>query len=635
MCGIVGYWVRSGRSEELYQALPEAAGGLRHRGPDAGGIWSSGHGVGFGHRRLAILDLTDAGAQPMQTADGRFVIVFNGEIYNYGEIGTELCARGHQVAGHSDTEVILASFAEWGLAAVDRFIGMFAFAIWDNVSRRLSLCRDRVGVKPLYWYFDGCTLLFASELKALRALPGWRPEVDTTALGEFLQYGYIAAPRTIYARTQKLSPGSWLHLHSEGMPRIERYWSLRTAIAKGPRTERAEVLEEELEALLRDAFRYRLVSDVPVGLFLSGGVDSSLVAGLIKSQGVELDTFTVGFRSASHDESESAAAVAKALGLSNRARIIDFAEARRVLDSWPDMYDEPYADASGIPTYLVSRMAREHVTVALSADGGDELFCGYSGYAGMAWRMRVLARLPQPICALGARGAALAAAAGSRGGTASTWGLQQALGHGRMLDHALKLEEYLAAAPGLDAIRPFRTFWQQHEVRTLVGAGYADPRRGTFAWPGDPIEQMAALDFHEYLPDDVLVKTDRATMAVGLEGREPLLDHRIVELAFRLPLGMRLGPLGNKHVLRSILYRHVPRELVDRPKQGFAVPIRDWLGELVRDGEITRMCDVLKDRVGLDKRVLDSVVPTFSGSAQGVNRLWNLYVLGRWAERWL
>lgn len=633
MCGIVGYWARSGHADELARALPGATDALRHRGPDAGAIWIGAHGVGLGHRRLAILDLTEAGAQPMHTPDGRYVIVFNGEIYNHAEIGAALASKGHRLLGHSDTEVILAAFAEWGPAAVDRFIGMFAFAIWDNAARRLSLCRDRVGVKSLYWGFDGRVLMFASELKALRALPGWRAEVDSASLGEFLQYGYIAAMRTIYKGVLKLEPGHWIHLEADGEPSIERYWSLRDTIGVGPRAERTEVLEEELEALLMDACRYRLVSDVPVGLFLSGGVDSSLVAGLLKAQGVELETFTIGFRSASHDESSAAAAVAAALGLRNRIEIIEVDEVRRILAKWPDVYDEPYADASGIPTYLVARVARERVKVALSADGGDELFCGYAGYSEMAGRMAAHQRVPRLVRTLGARGLGLAALAAMPGEAGA--GIHRALGHGRMLDHGLKLKDFLASEPGLDAIRPFRTFWQQDEVRLLLGSGYSDPRRFSLVWPGHGLERLAALDYHEYLPNDVLVKTDRATMAVGLESREPLLDHRIVEMAFRLPLVMRQGPLGNKHVLRSILYRYLPRELVERPKQGFAVPIRDWVGELVRDGEVRQMCEVLRGRLGLDGRVLESALTVFSGSAQGINRLWHLYVLGRWTERWM
>lgn len=636
MCGIVGYWVQQGSSAALHRALPTAVDSLRHRGPDGRGLWYGDAGVGLGHRRLAILDLTDAGAQPMVARDAEIVIVFNGEIYNFAEIGAELATKGHTLVGRSDTEVILAAFREWGPACVERFIGIFAFAIWDGPRQRLSLCRDRIGVKPLYYGWDGRVLCFASELKALRALPHWTPELYQAALGEFLQYGYIGAPRTIYRDVRKLPPGCWLHLERSGQPAVERYWSLRRVVEIGALTGDPRDLEAQLEELLGSAFRYRMVSDVPVGLFLSGGIDSSLVAGLLKSSGVNLDTFTIGFKSEKHDESVAAAKVAAALGFKNHCVIIDESEAEKILSLWPDLYDEPYGDHSGIPTYLVSRMARERVMVALSADGGDELFCGYSGYVESAERMVSQGRMPVWLRGLGATGLDLAKAIGPLNSAgAMSARINRALGSGLMIDRVNKMRGYLGAEPGLDALRPFRTFWQTGEVRSLLGNDYADPRVRTLVWPGAPLEQIAALDFHEYLPDDVLVKTDRAAMAVGLEGREPLLDHRVVEMAFRLPLAMRHGPLGNKHVLRSILYRHVPRELVERPKMGFAVPIRDWMGRLIASGAVRDSCEILTTKLGFDARSLDGALSTFAGSDQGRNRLWLLYVLGKWAGRWL
>lgn len=635
MCGIAGYWAAPAHAAAMRNELPAAVEALHHRGPDADGTWYSPDGrIGFGHRRLSILDLSPAGAQPMVARDAEVVIVFNGEVYNFAEIASELLTKGHKIVGHSDTEVVLAAFREWGPDCVNRFIGMFAFAIWDGVRRRLSLCRDRVGVKPLYYCWEGGTLSFASELKGLRALRHWQPALDTAALGEFLQYGYISGARSIYASVRRLPPGCWLHLEEAAKPQVEPYWSLGDIVAKGPLGGEPQQLEEELEALLVSACRYRLVSDVPVGLFLSGGIDSSLVAGLLKSSGVDLATFTIGFESAEHDESRAAAQVAKALGLENHALIVDVGDAERILAQWSDLYDEPYGDHSGIPTYLVSRMAREHVTVALSADGGDELFCGYAGYEEGAQRMEAQARVPAAARLTAAR--AIAAAQGGLLGTGSlAVTINRSLGHGLALDRMSKLETYLGAEPGLDAIRPFRTFWQSSEVKRLAGAGYRDPRVQGLRWPGRGVEQIAALDFHEYLPDDVLVKTDRATMAVGLEGREPLLDHRVVEMAFRLPLHMRLGPLGNKHVLRKILYRHVPREIVDRKKQGFAVPIRDWMSRFIANGAVQGSIDVLKAKTDLDPRSLDAALTAFAGSDQGKNRLWLLHVLGQWAQRWL
>ena len=314
MCGIVGYWTLGENAGSLQRALPEAVASLHHRGPDGAGVWHAEPGVGLGHARLSIIDLSVAGAQPMVARDAEIAIIFNGEIYNFAAIAAELTAKGHKLVGHSDTEVVLAAFREWGPACVERFIGMFAFAIWDGPRRRFSLCRDRVGVKPLYYGWDGHVLAFASELKALRALPHWRPEIDQTALGEFLQYGYIGEPRSIYRQVRKLPPGCWLRLDQGKAPVIERYWSLHAVVEKGPLTGNERDLEAELEDLLVSAFKYRLVADVPVGLFLSGGIDSSLVAGILKSAGVEIETFTIGFKSAKHDESAAAARVAAALG---------------------------------------------------------------------------------------------------------------------------------------------------------------------------------------------------------------------------------------------------------------------------------------------------------------------------------
>lgn len=638
MCGVVGYWAqKTSDAGHLKRALPNAVRSMAHRGPDGEGLWwSSSAEVGFGHRRLAVIDLSAAGAQPMVARDAECVLIFNGEVYNFAEIAADLTARGRKLSSHSDTEVVLESFREWGHACVDRFVGMFAFAIWDGTQRRLSLCRDRAGVKPLYWAWDRGVLSFASELKALRALLPNKPDIDMTALGEMLQYGYISQPRTIYRTINKLPPGCWLTIDDSGEPKVAPYWSLREAVEKGPLTGSSQQLEEELESLLAKAAKLRLVADVPVGLFLSGGVDSSLVAGMLKSQGVDIETFTIGFTSRDHDESGAAAGVARALGYKNHSLIIDMAEAGPILDMWPDLYDEPFGDHSGIPTYLVARMAREHVTVALSADGGDELFCGYAGYNELAKRMTKHASVPSWGRAAAAKSIEAAMATGALGfDNALGSRLAQWSGGRTVMHRAQKMHAYLDASPGIDALRSFRSYWLPGEIERLTRSGYCDPRTGSLKWPGEPAEAIAAQDFHEYLPDDVLTKVDRATMAVSLESREPLLDHRVIEMAFRLPLHMRINAEGGKRVLRNILYRHVPRALVDRPKQGFAVPINNWVQQLVSSGAVSESADCLVNKLGFDKRAIDSALKAFSSDATGRTRLWLLYVLGRWAARWL
>jgi asparagine synthase (glutamine-hydrolysing) len=474
-------------------------------------------------------------------------------------------------------------------------------------------------------------------LKALRALPHWSPEIDEFALGEFLQYGYIAAPRTIYKEIHKLQAGHWLCLDAHDAPKIAPYWSLIDVLEKGELEGDPRELEEELEALLVDAFRYRLVSDVPVGLFLSGGIDSSLVASLLSKSDVTLKAFTIGFESAEHDESESAARLARNLGLEHHLTRISMDEATNILGQWPDLYDEPFGDHSGIPTYLVAHMASEQVKVALSADGGDELFCGYAGYGIMANRMALHGKIP---CLLRKAGGgilnAIATSPAMDLATPGTPYLHRTLGHGLVYDRVHKMRNFLSASSGVAAVRSFRTFWQSREVARLMGIPYDDPRLNSLAWPGKPIEQLTATDFHEYLPDNVLVKVDRASMATSLESREPLLDHRIVEFAFRLPLLLRHGSFGNKHILRSILYRNVPRELVDRPKQGFAVPLGKWMDHWLSSGAVNDSIDILHEKMPwLDTHWLDSQLYAFAGSPQGKNRLWLIYVLGQWAQRWL
>src|SRR6185503_16215738 len=395
MCGITGYWVRRGDPAPWLADIAAAVESLRRRGPDDHGTWvRPGGRVALGHTRLSILDLSPLGHQPMHSHDGSIAMVFNGEVYNFAAIRSELEALGHRFRSSGDSEVILAAFLEWGVAAVDRFIGMFAIALWDERSRRLTLLRDRMGVKPLYYAWNGTALWFGSELKALRAHDAWEQRIDREALAEYLQYGYVSAPRAIYEDVRKLLPGHWLELGEVGEPVAHRYWSppLEASALEASEPE----LERQLEHLLIDAFRYRMISDVPLGVFLSGGIDSSLVAAVLKVHGGgELRTFTIGFDDPRFDESARAREVARHLGTRHTERILTGADMREVLTDWADLFDEPFGDSSGVPTYLVSKLAREHVKVALSADGGDELFHGYHHYGVCLERERTLTRVPQ------------------------------------------------------------------------------------------------------------------------------------------------------------------------------------------------------------------------------------------------
>ncbi len=632
MCGITGFVTRDPRVTTLPADLAVAVECLRYRGPDDQGIWFA-DGIGLGHRRLSILDLSALGHQPMFSADGRLVMIFNGEIYNFGDIRKELSARGHTFRGTGDAETVLAAFTEWGDGAVDRFLGMFAFALWDTRDRVLHLYRDRLGVKPLYYGWDGRSLWFGSELKALRAFTHWTPRIDHQALGEYFQYGYISGPRSIYTQVRKLEPGCRLKLARDGEPVVERYWSVLDR-TRDRLTGDDDALEAELEALMKDAFRLRLVSDVPVGMYLSGGVDSSLVTAILsKTVSQPLRTFTIGFREDSHDESAWARRVADHLGTRHTEYILEVREALAIARGWGTLFDEPFGDSSGIPTLLVSRLAREEVKVVLSADGGDELFMGYSVYDDVLPRLRRFSQMPaglkQAIAGalarthvdlLDRRLAKVGTPASVRGRI--TRGIRRSRA---ILPNASVGRVYDAAV----------SYWLPEEVVELLGA-YRNPRDLADVFEGNEHEQMGLWDLQHYLPGDVLTKVDRSTMAVSLEGREPLLDHRLVEFAFRLPTHLRNGALGRKHLLKKILYRHVPRALVDRPKQGFAIPLEQWLRDDLR--ELTRdyLASARIRKAGiLDDSVVQHVVDGFyRGDRKLTTQLWFLLAFEMWREEW-
>ena len=569
----------------------------------------------------------------MSSKDGRFVMVFNGEIYNYADIRKTLVALGHALEGAGDSEVILAAFQEWGVQAVERFIGMFALALWDERERALHLIRDRVGVKPLYYGWDGDTLWFGSELKALRAFRHWQPRIDRQALGEFLQYGYVSSPRSIYTHVRKLPAGCRLELSTSGEPKVVRYWSLLDHVAR-PITGDDASIETELESLLSSAFKYRLVADVPVGVFLSGGVDSSLVAAMLaRASSQPLKTFTIGFKEDHRDESAWARKVADHLGTQHTEYILGVREAMEMARDWGSLFDEPFGDASGLPTLLVSRLARAEVKVALSADGGDELFMGYSVYDDVIGRLDTLARVPSWVRTASAHLLShthvdvLDGALSRFGTSAATRGLIV-----RRIRRARAIMPDASPARVYDAAI---SYFLPEEVGEIIG-GYTNPRALADAYAGEPLEQMCLWDFHNYLPEDVLTKVDRTTMAVSLEGREPMLDHRLAEFAFRLPSRLRRGPLGPKHILKKILYRHVPQALVDRPKQGFAIPLGNWLREDLRDLANDYLSDERIRRAGIfDAGVTRRLVDGFyQGNGNAAEQMWFLLAFELWREKW-
>ena len=641
MCGITGYWARDCEPQAWLRDLPASVETLRSRGPDDNGTWVRARSdVGFGHTRLSILDLSDLGRQPMVAGDGDLVMVFNGEIYNYTEIRGQLAAHGHRFKSSGDSEVVLAALRQWGVECVHRFIGMFAIALWDERERSLRLIRDRLGVKPLYYAWNGRAFWFGSELKALRAFGAWRAELDPDAAAEYFQYGYISAPRSIYRQVHKLEPGHWLELRENGEPSTHCYWSALTP--REPLAETENELEERLESLLIAAFRYRMVADVPVGVFLSGGLDSTLVTAILaRHSGQPVHTFTIGFTDPAFDESPWAREVAAHVGSRHTERILSPQAMMEILTQWGELFDEPFGDSSGVPTLLVSRVARESVKVALSAEGGEELFSGYHQYGVTLARERMLARIPRAARRVLARALATlppepVGRLGERiPGPAS---MRHALRRD-VLDRLERLRPILPDAYSAALYDMATSAWSPGEAALLLGR-VAAPRPLLNGHPRCLADYMSCCDLRHYLPDDILTKVDRTTMAVGLEGREPLLDHHVVEFALRLPLGLRRGALGTKHLLRRIAYRYVPRALLERPKKGFSIPLSRWLrGDLAALIDQHLAPERVKSAGLLDPGEVERAVRNFrEGGARrdrlDTRRLWLLLAFEMWREKW-
>ena len=633
MCGIAGLLFSRQRDADVIRAMTNR---LAHRGPDDGGIWEDAEaGVALGHRRLSIVDLSPAGHEPMHSADGRFVITFNGEIYNFEELRSALENEGAVPEGgwrgHSDVEVFLEAIAAGGVEqAVKRSAGMFAFALWDRKERTLTLARDRFGEKPLYYGWVGRDLVFASELKAIRAHPRFDNPLDRRSLEVFLCRTNVPAPLSIYRRLFKLPPGCLLHIDAGGVfapldapPREEvashgirltRYWSYRDVVSRGiadPIDNEGEALLQ-LEQVLGSCIRQQSFADVPVGAFLSGGIDSSTIVALYqKHSAIPVRTFSIGFEDAEFNEAENAKAVAKHLGTVHDEQYVTAEKARDVIPLLPAMYDEPFADSSQIPTYLVSRFARSHVTVALTGDGGDELFGGYNRHSAAPRLWRGLQRVPRRLRA--AAGSPLAKL------PPQFWGGAASLMAFRRQPHVgSKVRKLIGTATGA------ASFEDVH--RSLVEEWSQAPVPEPTDWPipfdldagpgASDAVRMMYCDAVSFLPDDILCKVDRAAMSVGLETRVPFLDHRVAELAARIPVGMKIRSGKGKAILRALLGRHVPTTLIDRPKTGFGVPVGAWL-----KGPLRAWAEEL-----LDPRAMDA-----SGwlDANQVGERWRAHLSGR------
>ena len=644
MCGFAGLidLSRSTTRDALLTAASDMAATLAHRGPDSSGVWVDQEaGVALGHRRLAIVDLSAAGHQPMVSSDGDRVLIYNGLVYNFADLRDELEAVGRRFESRCDTEVILAAIAEWGLeAAVSRFIGMFAFALWDRRQRRLHLVRDRLGIKPLYYGELAPNLFgFASELRAFAAHPAFSPEIDRGALTLFMQHNCIPAPHSIYRGIHKLPPGHMLSFSIDDRtpPASTAYWRLRDVVENGtrdpfPGTE-AEATDE-IESLLRDAIRRRLVADVPVGVFLSGGIDSSVVTALMQAESTQaVKSFTIGFGDTEYNEATDAAAVARHLGTDHQELYVSPADALAAVPKLATIYDEPFADSSQLPTFLVSQLARDQVTVSLSGDGGDEMFGGYNRYL---WNRRIAARTkrwPGWLRQLSAQ--SLTALSPARWDSLFAY-LPASMRQRNPGDKLHKLAPILKANGMADMYQRQITHWPNAEALVVNGAAptTAITDRDNWADVGDFVDQMMYLDAISYLPDDILTKVDRASMAVALEARVPILDHRVVALAWRLPQSFKMRNGTGKLPLRRILERYVPRELIDRPKMGFAIPLHDWLR-----GELRDWFEALIDERRLETEGFFDPAPIraawddhLSGRRNRQHELWDVAMFQAWHE---
>jgi len=642
MCGLTGSWSDAHKGNPAEGDVRLMCAAIAHRGPDDEGIWSdTGSGVVLGFRRLAIIDISPAGHQPMASDSGRYVAVFNGEIYNFSAIRAEL---GDSIAwrGHSDTEVLLAAVERWGLQnAVERCSGMFAIALWDREERTLSLVRDHLGEKPLYYGVLGDTLLFGSELKALRAHPAWRGTVDRNALSLYLRHNYVPAPYSIYENVRKIVPGTIATFRSpSAAPEITTYWSALKVAERGvrnPLTGGDADSIAQLDALMHRVIGDEMVSDVPLGAFLSGGVDSSALVAIMQADSIQpVRTFTIGFDEAAHNEAPHAMAVAKHIGTDHTELYVTPNDAMAVIPRLPEIYDEPFADSSQIPTFLVAQLARQHVTVSLSGEGGDELFAGYNRYF---WGERLWSRLKHvPRAARAVFGHALLGV--SPAGWDSVFETASPLLPKRFRTatpggKVHKVANFMSAESSDSLYRGLMTHWRDPETMTAA----AEPETVLTRADAMPsfdgvVNRMRYFDLVSELPDDILVKVDRATMATSLESRAPFLHPDVVDFAWRIPPSQQVRNGQGKWLLRQVLYKYVPRELIERPKMGFGVPIASWLR-----GPLREWADALlgADRLRREGYLAPEPIRTAwdehqAGVTDNSHLLWGVLMFQAWLE---
>jgi len=642
MCGITGYLrlQKDTHEGDLKNIIAPMTDAVHHRGPDNAGYWIKPElGLAFGHRRLSIIDTSSGGAQPMVSQNGQAVLTYNGEIYNFAALRAELMQVGAAPVwrGHSDTEILLAAFQHWGVEkTLPKLNGMFAFAYADLATRKLYLARDRFGEKPLYIYRDAYALAFASELKAFRTLPHFDNTINRAAVSEFMAYAYIPQPRSIYERAQKLPPASFVtvDLTSNQISAPITYWSARDVAAQARKN---LIIDEvaaikQLDELLRQSIQLRMMADVPLGAFLSGGIDSSTVVALMQAQSTQpIKTYAIGFAEASYNEAPHARAVAQHLGTNHTEHVVTAAEAMAVIPQLPEMYDEPFADSSQIPTYLVSKLARRDVTVSLSGDAGDELFGGYNRYVMGPKLWRALSIVPAPLRAAAAHAITSVTPHNYDKFHAALADIILPLARLRSIGEKIhKLASLLEARNANALYQSMHTFWPLGNiVNDTHGQHKTVDTVGTFA------DDMMLHDTINYLPDDILVKLDRASMAVSLESRVPLLDPDLFAFAWSLAPDLKIRNAQGKYLLRQVLHQYVPKDLIDRPKMGFGVPIGDWLRGQLRDWaeELLSPATLAQDDLLIPAPIIQKWQEHLSGRRNWQHHLWPVLMLQAWRTK--
>jgi len=630
MCGIAGFCDFTKKSDK--QLLKNMTDVLYHRGPDDSGysFYSLNKcNIGLGHRRLSILDLSTHGHQPMKFDN--LEMVYNGEVYNFKEIRNELEKYGYNFESNSDTEVILKAYHKWGINAVDKFNGMFAIAIYDKKNEKLILIRDRAGVKPLYYYFKDGLFMFASELKSFHQNPYFKKDIDINILGQYLQYGYILEPYSIFKHTHKLKAGHYLELKIEnGEWKIKKYWDVADYYKKPKLDISDDEAIKETEKLLKSAFEYRMVSDVPVGVFLSGGYDSSAVAAILQTNTTQkINTFTIGFKEKGFDEAVYAKQIAKHLGTNHTEYYCTQKDALQIIPTLAEIYDEPFGDSSAIPTILVSKLAKQDVTVALSADAGDEIFAGYSKYDTSLKYYNAFNKLPFFTRKL------------LKSSMEKIDPKYIPFGHKiyNFETRYEKIKNLLVSNSIANTMKQTSQLFTIDEIEKLLSNDFKEVKTNFDSETHELslLEEMLMVDYKTYLPDDILTKVDRATMSVSLEGREPMLDYRIVEFAAQLPDNLKYRNGQKKWILKQIVHKYLPKEMMDRPKMGFGVPLMEWF----RD-ELKEMFLYYLNEERLEKESIfnvDEVVylrdSFLSGRNSNARKLWNILMFEMWYERWM